>query len=274
MRRLNCPFCNTPLKVPNRLQGKRARCPKCRNLLTIPKTGKTSSAAADPWPPGPEQLEQAWNGHCEHPYRTILRGHGPALEHYSHQLYTLYDRIKKGSLHKRSFLVEKTKLKKFIYPPLLQLVLDAAAESFTLLHRISLWRDVLEILPHRDVTGESDYVRNSYPRYDLANIFGLGFAGGKLRNRPLAATLVQFKLDILPPALTLESILMDLRSDTHYRSLVDRTTDIIEQNELAHTHAKDKFRETFEQLYENFGFGFNWIAMHLDVEEAREEETT
>jgi hypothetical protein len=242
-------------------------------MITIPDSAaRLGQPISKSLPPAPLRLGTVWSKEqSNHPFNVILRDFAEPLKQYIGDLYELYEALRARRVHRNTFQVSKITLKKQLFPALLDAVMRADVPSFTLLERISLWHDVLTILPHRNESGDSKAVRNSYPRYDLANLFGLGYAVRPLENQALARSLTAFRLDLLPPELLLTSILLDVREDPGFEAMKDRVTEIIEQNEYLHTHGTGKFREVFEQIFENFGFGFNWIAMHLDVEDLEEE---
>jgi hypothetical protein len=268
---ITCNYCNTKLKAPKRLTGKRVRCPKCKKIFCLPKSKKASPPV--PAHPPLERLETVWHdGPRNHPYNVILCKYADSLEQYGESLQILYDNIRRGKVHKHTFQAEKIRLKKQVFPSLVDDVINADIQSFHLLDRVSLWHDVLEIMPHRSPIIDEGVVLNSYPRYDLANLFGLAYASATIENRPLARSLVGYRLNLLPAEISLTTILLDLRDDEEgYNDLLIRVSDIIEQNEYLHTNGSGQYREVFEMMFENFGFGFNWIAMHLDVEDLEEE---
>lgn len=264
-----CHFCGKKLRVPQALKGRKGRCPACGTIINLEENVQRIPSAAQQITP--EQIDEAMAAIDSHPIVPVLKKYRPQFENYSNNLYQLYDLIRRGVIHKRTFQSKKMDLKRETFTECVTAINKMSDFSLTPLDKIVLWQHVYEFFPYYYHGQSKDVYFNLYPRYDMANIIGMAYVTRPLRNRKLSYALIGYKVELIDQRHTIDSLIRKIQIKSQYQEFARRTYQVVQENEMLLQAVKGRFKDDIEQVYENFGFGFNWISLHVD--EAGEVET-
>lgn len=256
-----CGDCGKKLKMPPAMKGTKGKCPACGAIIRIKKarekkghTKKLTHALID----------KAVSENMEHPVLRILYRYETKFDAYSQNLYSLYEMIRKGTIHHRTFRIKKRDLKRETFTDFVADINRFPDYSLTPLDKIVLWQYIFRFFPYTYEGMPDGVYYNSYPRYDLANIIGMGYTTRPLKDKALAYQIIGLKVELLDLRKTIDSVLRKLTPLSEYCKFSDRVFQVIGTNEELRAVAHGHWKKDVEQVYENFGFGFNWIAMHVE----------
>jgi hypothetical protein len=254
--KIQCPECESTIRIPADFQGKRGRCPQCNVSIDIQLllSNKTSARIHTI----PESTKS--------PLLALTQKYSSSLKQYGIDLQKIYELMRQRLLKRKEFKEQKTILRNQVFHPIIEELMLCKDISLSLEERIELWERVFGLLPYTYPDKTSGAVFNIYPRYEYACLIGLAHILSGYSNQ-------EVKLQIIKKAIHGERTEPDMKAlfarilKSPYRDeFVKRTKEFLESNRHITARSADKGERELRQIEEDFNFGTSWIAFHLPPE--------
>jgi len=199
----------------------------------------------------------------DNPVIGLLRKYKPRFREYNNYLGDIYDLIKERKNSGKQFKNLKLQLKKDYYKEFVYLLDEITDFQMELLDKIIIWRKIFRVFPYRTPDVDSDMVMNVYPRYDLAGIIGMGYVTRGIELPEIRINLIQASYTREECEKLIRQYIDTIKKFKSFKILKERAHKLMQENEKILELAKGSNKRFFNEVYEDFNFGFHWIAMFL-----------
>lgn len=255
MPKKKCPKCNKFFEVSERSKSTKWRCPYCKTVLKLNSANSAKKKVDKP----PKIKDNS----DTHPLIRVTAYHASRLKKYGKDLQKVYALMRKQMIHKKEFEKQKGLLKKEVFAPIIDSLLEIPDTPFLLKERIELWYLVFDLLPYKMPESNTGSVFNIYPRYEYAALVGLSSVLGGFTDNKTKKTIYVKAVKGERTSAKMKELFQKVTSSPYNKEFSKRTSGFIKDSGKICKMAPKGEELSSRQMEEDFNFGFSWIAFHL-----------
>ncbi len=244
---IECTECDKKIKLPPEYSSLTGRCPQCKstiNLLVL-------------------IFEEIFTDAWDHPVKALLRQNTVRFFEYSATLQKLYKRMRARKIRKDEFDLNRNILKTEYFDAFINGIVQIPDFTFFYFDRILLWDYVFQIFPYTAPEVDSDVVLNVYQRYDLAAIIGLSYILKPYPDREFEKDMIFTALERTEKRKHIKELMDQVFSSGYSDKVSNRAKQLLEDHAKLQISQNLDFYRKLKFVYEDFGYGFNWIKLNL-----------
>jgi len=254
-KKKRCPKCDKFFEVPDKSEGMKWRCPYCKLVINL-KPAKSLKENKDKPPIINDNSDT-------HPLIQVTVNHASRLKKYGKDLQMVYALIRKQMIHKKEYEKQKGLLKKEVFAPIIESLLEIPDTPLSLNERIELWYLVFELLPYKMPENDTGIVFNIYPRYEYAALVGLSYVLGGFNDKKTKKTIYVKAVKGERTSAKMKKLFQKITGSPYKKEFSKRTAGFIKDSGKICKMAPKGEELSSKHIEEDFNFGFSWIAFYL-----------